>query len=61
MSHPYMLYHLASMQIDEAQRLAARARRLASRLRSSRSEELIERSPVVATTEEVDERVPSLV
>ncbi len=60
MSHPQMLYYLAVTQIEEAHRLADRARDVADAVRQRRARRAAanEASPA---PEEVVERVPSLV
>jgi hypothetical protein len=62
-SHPQMLYYLAVTQIEEAQRLADRARRITEtvKLRRARRAEAIEVVTVPEVSEKAVERVPSLV
>jgi hypothetical protein len=62
-SHPQMLYYLAVTQIEEAQRLADRARRITEtvRLRRTRRAEATDAVTDPDVSEEAVERVPSLV
>ncbi|MGF1665564.1 MAG: hypothetical protein ACFCVC_04745 [Acidimicrobiia bacterium] len=60
MSHPQMLYYLAVTQIEEAHRLADRARDAAEAVKVRRARRAAA-NEVPPVPEEVVERVPSLV
>jgi hypothetical protein len=60
MSHPLMLFYLANTQIDEAQRLARKARNIATTVKAKKATRRDVVAAPVEKTEEM-ERVPSLV